>query len=73
MTKYKDPCEWNSETDSPAYDDEVHAEAEYIVGANGQYRLCAKCTELKRFNRFKKKLIIKNESYEDFYRQKNYK
>ena len=58
-TTYKstDPCEWNPKTNTTAYEDEWHAEAEYIVGAKGNFRLCSTCAALPKFKRYKKRRI----------------
>ncbi len=53
-----DPCEWNPKTNAFAYEDEVHARAELIVGANGQVRLCRSCAALPRFKRYRKRKEI---------------
>lgn len=55
----KDPCEYNPQTHSASYENEVHASAELIVGASGQWRLCRSCAALPEFKRFKKKELIK--------------
>ena len=52
----RDPCEWNPETNSLATDaDEPHGYAEFVVGAKGQFRLCAKCAALARFKKYRKR------------------
>ncbi len=43
---FPDPCEWNPDKQQSAFVDEVHASAELIVGANGQWRLCKACAAL---------------------------
>lgn len=48
-----DPCEYNPEMDRPAYIHEAHAQAEWVVGANEQWRLCSECAALPKFIRFK--------------------
>lgn len=51
-------CEWETAADRAAKCDDVfHAHAKVIVGANGQWRLCAECASLARFARFKKRRI----------------
>ena len=55
--KFNDPCEWNPDKNRACYFDEAHAEADFIVGANGQWRLCKKCAALPKFKRFKKTKI----------------
>lgn len=51
-----DGCEWRPDEDRPAYDSDDHSKgnpAEVIVGANGQWRLCASCARLPAFKRFR--------------------
>lgn len=48
-----DPCEFNPDAGRAAYRNEVHAPAEFIIGANGQWRLCASCAALPHFKRFR--------------------
>jgi hypothetical protein len=49
-----DPCEWNPDADRAAYENETHAQADFIVGrGNGNWRLCAKCAALPRFKRYR--------------------
>ncbi len=51
-----DGCEWNPEADRPAYDGDAHhreASAEVIVGSDGKWRLCASCSRLPRFARYR--------------------
>ena len=57
--KYKDPCEYNPETKEAAYENEVHAEAEVMIGKRVAWRLCKKCAELPEFKRFKVRRMIK--------------
>lgn len=53
----KDGCEWNPGADRAASSDsDEHyrtTAAEVIVGANGQWRLCASCAALPQFKRFR--------------------
>lgn len=49
----KDPCEYNPNEHRACYENEVHAPAEWIVGANGKWRLCSKCAALPEFKRFR--------------------
>lgn len=49
-----DPCEWNPEKSEPTESKKLsHAEATWIVGAKGQWRLCDKCVELPEFKRYR--------------------
>lgn len=57
-----DPCEYNPSADRPAYSNEVHAVAEWVVGANGQWRLCDSCAALPKFKRFTHRLPIRRET-----------
>lgn len=58
--KFNDPCEWNLEKNRALYSDEVpHAEADYVVGAKGQWRLCKICVGLPQFRGFRKKVFIR--------------
>lgn len=56
----KDPCEYNPLKKRSAYEDEVHAQAALIVGADGRWRLCESCAKLPEFKRYRnrKKIII---------------
>lgn len=54
-----DPCEWNPSEGRAAYDDETHANADLVVGANGQWRLCRACAALPRFARFRRRVPVK--------------
>lgn len=56
----KDPCEYNPDESRAVYADEVHALATVIVGAKGQWRLCAQCAALPRFDRFRVRTQIKD-------------
>lgn len=51
-THIKDPCEYNPKEKRAAYENEVHAEAEIILGWNGDWRLCKECASLKKFNHY---------------------
>lgn len=53
-----DPCEWNPDEGRACYEDEAHARAEVIVGANGRWRLCTSCAKLPEFRRFRVRLPI---------------
>ena len=56
-----DPCEWNPVEGRPAQTDkDTHAAADYIVDADGQWRLCVECARLPVFRRFRvrKKILI---------------
>jgi hypothetical protein len=55
---YADPCEWNPVEGQPAYDNEVHARAAVIVGANGKWRLCESCAALPEFAKYRKRKKI---------------
>lgn len=57
--KFPGPCEFFPVEQRAAWDHEVHAEAEVIVGANGQWRLCKACAALPFFNRFRNRREIK--------------
>lgn len=52
-------CEWNPETNAPAYIfDKHHAAALFCVGARGEsWHLCQKCADLPRFKRKKRVLL----------------
>ncbi len=58
---FPDPCEWNPDKQLSAFGDEVHASAELIVGADGQWRLCKACAALPFFNRFRSRREIVSE------------
>lgn len=60
----RDPCEWNPEMGRASYTDEFHAVAEIIVGADGAWRLCAKCVALKIFKQYRKRVAIKSPARE---------
>jgi hypothetical protein len=54
-----DPCEYNPVEKRPAYDHEVHAEADLIVGADGAWRLCVACAALPEFRRFRVRKLVR--------------
>jgi len=56
-----DPCEYNPIHNRPALANEVHAQADVIVGAgNNNWRLCWQCASLPEFKKYRKrKAIIK--------------
>lgn len=56
-----DGCEWNPSRDGEAWEGDAHFwanRATVLVGANGNYRLCASCAALPRFQRFKHRAIV---------------
>lgn len=54
-----DACEWNPATKRPATNlDPWHSDAEFVVGHDGQWRLCAECAALRCFARLKKRMRI---------------
>lgn len=59
MTDKNDWCEWNPAENREAFPDENHAPATVLVGADGQYRLCAECAALPRFKRLKTRKAIR--------------
>ena len=59
MKSYSDPCEWDPVKKDWVYEDEVHAEAEWIIGAKRGYRLCSACASLPEFKRYRKRIKIK--------------
>lgn len=66
LTKiWSHPCEWNPDRNKPLYWDkhrQSHAEAEVVVGADGQWHLCASCAALPRFKRYRRRkdIVSKN-------------
>ena len=51
-----DGCEWCPEEDRSAYETDTHyrsTPAEFLVGADGQWRLCSGCVNLPKFKRFR--------------------
>lgn len=64
----KYPCEYNPLKKRAAYEKEVHAQAAWVVGANGQWRLCESCAKLpefKRYQTYKSIIIFKPRRYGD--------
>lgn len=53
-----DPCEWHPGAGRPAYDNEVHAQATFVVGAKGQWRLCNECSKLPQFSKYRSRKPI---------------
>lgn len=52
----EDGCEWDQMTCSAANDDSHHSmytPAEWLLGANGAWRLCDGCATLPQFARFR--------------------
>lgn len=56
-----DSCDWNPEEDRMALRGEHHAAVEVIVGATGQWRLCASCAALPEFDRYRVRREVKAE------------
>lgn len=57
-----DGCEWDPEAASAATDDSPHfktTRATVLVGAKGQWRLCASCAERWQFAAFKKRTPLR--------------
>ena len=48
-----DPCEWNPDAGRFAFDHEVHGQAEVILGAKGQLRVCHRCAALPALARYR--------------------
>lgn len=49
-------CEWNPDEDRPAWNTDEHhctVQAEVLVGADGQWRLCSPCSRLPKFRAFR--------------------
>ncbi len=61
---FSNPCEWNQKKGRAAYDYEVHARADLVVGAKGEWRLCNECAALPRFSRFRKQTPVRRTSKE---------
>jgi hypothetical protein len=59
-----DPCEYNPDERRAAYEHEVHARADVIVGAKGKWRLCRLCAALPEFRRLRKRRPIKGMCHE---------
>lgn len=60
-------CEWNPDEKRPATADDKHyqtAAAVFIVGADGQWRLCSSCAALPHFGRYRTRRIIPRSSKE---------
>jgi hypothetical protein len=55
--EFPDPCEYNPAEKRAAYENEVHANADFVVGANGLWRLCSSCAALPEFKRLKKRPV----------------
>lgn len=53
-----DPCEYNPRENRAANTGEFHAQAEWVVGTSGEWRLCDSCSKLKRFSRYRKRIKI---------------
>ena len=51
--KFPNPCEYNPATGKAAFWSEVHASADWIVGHNGKWRLCAACAALPEFKNYR--------------------
>lgn len=64
IKQFRDPCEYNPAEQRAAWDYEFHAQADLIVGADGQWRLCAACAAcaaLPKFRRFKTRTLIERD------------
>ena len=48
-----DPCFYNPDERRACYEDEVHAQAEWIVGHKGKWRLCSECANLPEFKKYR--------------------
>jgi hypothetical protein len=58
----KDPCEWNPFAHRAAFTDEAFGcqnQAELIVGANGEWRLCRRCWEQDRARHFARFRVVR--------------
>ncbi len=53
-----DWCEYNPREKRPAFIEEQHAPAVWIVGGNGQWRLCEECAQLPEFKRLRKRVRV---------------
>jgi hypothetical protein len=54
LGKDRDGCEWNPDTNSPAFQEDKHFQgvrAEWVVGRRDNYRLCDTCAALPRFSK----------------------
>lgn len=68
MPYVKDGCEWNPLRNSAAFSWDEHTrttQAEWLVGANGQWRLCDRCSKLWAFRRFRVRKRIGPEPEKD--------
>ena len=53
-------CEYNPEKRRARFEGEPCRNlSEWVVGANGQWRLCGECSHLPAFNRFRRRTRIK--------------
>lgn len=48
-------CEWNQKENREAYDDEFHANANWLIGEKTNWFLCDECEKLPRFKKYKKR------------------
>lgn len=48
-----DDCEYDPDAGRAAFAGEQHGPAEFVVGAKGEWRLCASCAALPAFKRFR--------------------
>ena len=56
----RDPCEWDPVENRALLDKEKgHAPADFIVGANGNWRLCRACAELPEFAKYRKRSEVR--------------
>jgi hypothetical protein len=70
-----DPCEWDParnrpnrglrQSDGRFVAEGCQHEAEFIVGWNGQWRLCASCARLPFFSRFRRRKRIEKHQEDD--------
>jgi hypothetical protein len=54
--KGRDGCEWNPDTNQPSEYGDDHFEsvqAEVMIGANVDFRICRQCAKLPRFKRYR--------------------
>lgn len=61
LQRVGDGCEWNPGADRPARAGDAHnstTPAALLVGADGNWRLCALCAALPRFRRFRRRKPI---------------
>ena len=65
IPEWDDPCEWNpiAKTAASAMSLVVPGdcpnEAAFVVGADGQWRLCASCAALPEFKRFRVRTAVR--------------